>query len=86
MNASGTPTSRLPSLTIVLPAYNEEALIGRTLDKVTDYLGTIEDEYSWEILAVNDGSRDGTGKILDEYTATNHRIRVLHHHRNSMGY
>ena len=70
----------------MLPAYNEEAPIGHTLDKVTDYLGTIEDEYSWEILAVNDGSRDGTGKILDECGATNNRIRVLHHHRNSMGY
>ena len=76
------PSPRLPSLTIVLPAYNEEALISRTLDKVTDYLETIDDRYTWEILAINDGSRDGTGKILDDHAAADDRIRALHHHRN----
>ncbi len=73
---------RMPSLTIVFPAYNEEALIGRTLDRVTEYLATIEDRYAWEILAINDGSRDRTGEILDEYAAKNERIRALHHHTN----
>ena len=73
---------RLPSLTIVLPAYNEEALIADTLDKVTAYLEGIEDRYSWEILAINDGSRDKTGAILDEFAASNERIRALHHHTN----
>jgi glycosyltransferase involved in cell wall biosynthesis len=82
MNDSAASASRLPSLTIVLPAYNEEALIGRTLDKVTDYLKTIEDQYTWEILAINDGSRDNTGKILDDYAAANDGIRALHHNRN----
>jgi len=75
-------SERLPSLTIVFPAYNEEALIANTLDKVTEYLATIEDRYEWEILAINDGSRDRTGAILDEYATTNERIRVLHHHTN----
>ena len=45
----------LPSLTIVLPAYNEEALIAATLDRVVDYLLGIEDRYSWEILAISNG-------------------------------
>lgn len=76
------PGERLPSLTIVLPAYNEEALIAATLDKVTDYLEGIEDRYTWEILAINDGSRDRTGAILDEYAAKNPNIRALHHHTN----
>lgn len=73
---------RLPSLTIVLPAYNEEALIARTLDRVMDYLAGIEDRYSWEIIAINDGSRDKTGEILDDYVAAHPRIRALHHHTN----
>lgn len=72
----------LPSLTIVLPAYNEEALIAATLDRVVDYLAGIEDRYSWEILAINDGSRDKTGEILDRYAAGDDRIRALHHHTN----
>lgn len=74
--------NRLPSLTVVLPAYNEEALIGNTLERVTGYLAGIEDRYTWEILAINDGSRDRTGEILDECAASNDRIRVLHHHTN----
>ncbi len=69
-------------MTIVLPAYNEEALMSNTLDKVIEYLASIEDRYSWEILAVNDGSRDRTGEILDEYAASNDRVRALHHHTN----
>lgn len=73
---------RLPALTIVLPAYNEEALISDTIEKVTEYLEGIEDRYTWEILAINDGSRDRTGAILDEYAAQNERIRALHHHTN----
>ncbi len=72
----------LPSLTIVLPAYNEEALIGDTLDKVVAYLSAIEDRYTWEILAINDGSRDHTGEILDRYAAKEPRIKALHHHIN----
>ena len=71
-----------PSLTIVLPAYNEEALIAGTLDQVKAYLLGIEDRYDWEILAINDGSRDRTGEILDEYAAADDRIRALHHHTN----
>ncbi len=75
-------TDTRPSLTIVLPAYNEEAMIANTLDRVTAYLVTIEDRYSWEVLAVNDGSRDSTGEILDRYAASSDRIRALHHHTN----
>lgn len=73
---------RLPLLTVVLPAYNEEALIARTLDHVVEYLEGIEDRYEWEVLAINDGSRDSTGEILDRYAADNSRIRALHHHTN----
>ena len=72
----------MPTLTIVLPAYNEEALIGASLDRVRDYLESIEDRYAWEILAINDGSRDNTGEILDKYAAGDERIRALHHHTN----
>ena len=67
---------------VVLPAYNEEALIARTLDNVVEYLEGIEDRYEWEVLAINDGSRDSTGEILDRYAAGNDRVRALHHHTN----
>lgn len=71
-----------PSLSIVLPAYNEEALIERTLDRVCKYLESIEDRYDSEVLVVNDGSKDRTGEIIDEYAAHHDRVRPLHHHTN----
>ena len=75
-------TDPRPSLTIVLPAYNEEALIAGTIERVRKYLESIEDRYSWEILAINDGSRDRTGEILDRFAGSDNRIRALHHHTN----
>ena len=82
MHDDNSSSVELPSLTIVLPAYNEEAMIANTLERVTEYMATIEDRYTWEILAINDGSRDNTGPILDKYAASNDRIRALHHHTN----
>lgn len=82
MHDSSQSTTRLPSLTVVLPAYNEEAMIARTVERIVVYLEGIEDRYSWEILAINDGSRDGTGEILDRFAAADTRIRALHHHTN----
>ena len=71
-----------PSATIVLPAFNEEALIAKNLQIVYDYLGTIEDRYDWEILVVNDGSSDRTGEIIDDFAATHPGVRTLHHFVN----
>ncbi len=70
---------RPPSVTIVLPAYNEEALIRRTLDRVVAHLESVEDRYDWDILVVNDGSTDRTGQIIAEYAAAHPRVKALHH-------
>lgn len=62
-------------LSIVIPAYNEEATIERVIRRVQDVdLGAIEKE----IIVVNDGSRDGTERILRGLTG----IRHLAHERN----
>jgi glycosyltransferase involved in cell wall biosynthesis len=80
-DTAGT-TGRKPSLSIVLPAYNEEALIERTLERVCGYLDSIADRYDAEVLVVNDGSKDRTGEIIDAYAAHDDRVRPLHHHTN----
>lgn len=49
-------------LSIIIPAYNEEKRIGRTLRAVSDYLK--KQTYDYEILVVNDGSRDGTAPLV----------------------
>lgn len=52
----------MPHLSIVIPAYNEERRIQRTLGETFDYLD--RQSYSSEILVVDDGSKDSTGEVV----------------------
>lgn len=58
------PKARRPSISAVLPAYNEEAIIERTVRHVADTLRGLTDDF--EVIVANDGSRDRTGAILAE--------------------
>lgn len=51
-------------LSVVIPAYNEEKRLPKTLESIFDYLKT--QSYSWEIIVVSDGSTDNTPKIVKE--------------------
>ena len=64
-----------PYLSVVVPAYNEEARIGRTLDQVAAYLG--RREFTWEVLVVDDGSTDRTRELVEEAGRRFPGIRVL---------
>jgi glycosyltransferase involved in cell wall biosynthesis len=68
-------------LSVVVAAYNEASIIGHNLKRIVDELATRPD-VSWEIVCVNDGSKDITGSLMDEFARTNSSIRVLHHRRN----
>ena len=71
-------TSR--SLSIVLPAYNEEAVI---TNSVRSCLQTAERlGLSVQVLVVDDGSRDRTGAIVDALAAADPRVVALHHASN----
>ena len=61
-------------LSVVIPAYNEERRIGRSLERVVAYLG--EQRWRSEILVVIDGSRDRTAEIVRR-VATDMPVRVL---------
>lgn len=56
-----------PFLSIIIPAYNEEQRIGRSLDEILRFLK--EQTYRAEVIVVDDGSRDGTGKIVADRKA-----------------
>lgn len=63
-------------LSIVLPAYNEAAVIG---DTIWDCLRVTEHYCpNVEIIVVNDGSQDGTGTIIDDWAAGDARVRPIH--------
>lgn len=67
-------------LTIILPMYNEEAVVPHALEAISAQLAALELE--WEILCVDDGSRDGTERVLREAAARDGRIVPVHFSRN----
>jgi glycosyltransferase involved in cell wall biosynthesis len=67
---------RLPSISIVVPAYNEERRLPATLASILEYLGA-RDWSQWEILVVNDGSCDATAAVAARFAAEQPSIRVL---------
>jgi glycosyltransferase involved in cell wall biosynthesis len=71
-----------PSVSIVIPAFNEAAIVEENLDTICKYMESIEDEYSWELIFINDGSTDGTGRIADKFAETRSNVFVLHHQVN----
>jgi glycosyltransferase involved in cell wall biosynthesis len=67
-------------LSVVLPAYNEEANVERVARDCSAYLDGLGLDY--ELLIVNDGSADRTGEILDGLKSSMPRLRPLHHPQN----
>jgi glycosyltransferase involved in cell wall biosynthesis len=66
-------------VSVVIPCYNEEAILQCNGNKVISFLESKADKYSWEIVLVNDGSKDNTGKIADELARQRKEVRVIHH-------
>jgi glycosyltransferase involved in cell wall biosynthesis len=63
-------------LSVVMPAYNEEAAIADAVREVQEHVFALIP--TAELLVVNDGSRDRTGAILDELAQGEPRLRVIH--------
>jgi glycosyltransferase involved in cell wall biosynthesis len=70
-----------PVLSVVVAAYNEEAVILGNLGKIVEELER-HPAVSAELICVNDGSRDRTGTLMDEFARDHPEVRVLHHRRN----
>jgi glycosyltransferase involved in cell wall biosynthesis len=78
--AAGTP-ARVARLSFFFPAHNEEANIEALVAEALETLPTIADTF--EIIAVDDGSKDRTGEIADRLAAEHPDIvRVVHHSPN----
>jgi glycosyltransferase involved in cell wall biosynthesis len=78
---TGKGTRRLyrPLVSVIVPAYNEAAILRKNLTTLCHYLESLENEYRWELFVINDGSTDNTGELAEEFARTRPRVRVLHH-------
>lgn len=82
-----SPRTRLaPTLTVLMPAYNEETNLAANVPLLMDKLFTLGVDF--ELLIVDDGSQDATSHVADDLAARDERvagagrIRVLHHAQN----
>jgi dolichyl-phosphate beta-glucosyltransferase len=66
-----------PHLSVIIPAYNEEQRLPRTLDDVLAYLQA--QSYEWEVVVVDDGSTDGTARMVRERVGDSLPVRLLGH-------
>lgn len=69
-----------PALSVVIPAYNEESRLPRTLDRVLAWLD--DEKLAAEVLVVDDGSKDGTTALVTRRAASEPRIKLVSNGRN----
>ncbi len=93
-DVSGTPSSKMEAesfpvwpdsganldLSVIVPAYNEENRLPRTLLSITEFLEASERTY--EVLVVNDGSTDGTDKVVHQFERLSPEVRLLQYGEN----
>jgi glycosyltransferase involved in cell wall biosynthesis len=71
------------SISVFFPCYNEQENVGRTVQKALDVLEKLDADF--EVIIVDDGSADDTGRIADEIAGRDSRVKAVHHRRN-LGY
>lgn len=74
------PPETAGRLSVVVIAYNDEALVGQAIRSALDQGPVVA-----EVVAVDDCSSDGTARVLDELAARHPRVRVVHRTENSGG-
>ncbi len=71
-----------PRLSVVIPAYNEESRIERTLQRVVEYLDADTRWHPYEILVVSDGSTDQTERLVAAFAQSHPQVTLLAYQPN----
>jgi glycosyltransferase involved in cell wall biosynthesis len=79
-NPTPTQNSRDVDITVTVPLYNEAENIPILYQRVRDAMDALG--RSWELVLVNDGSKDASTLVLDEIAANDARVTVVHFKRN----
>lgn len=68
------------SISVFFPCYNEQDNVERTVSSALKVLGNLKADF--EVIIVDDGSVDATGRIADEIASRDSRVKVIHHKPN----
>jgi glycosyltransferase involved in cell wall biosynthesis len=71
------PTVALSSVSLIIPAYNDEETVGRLIDDADALLSEICTDY--EIVVVNDGSKDRTLDVIQGRAEVNSHVKLINH-------
>ncbi len=80
LKKTSSVTEVLTSVSLVIPSYNDETTVGRLIEDSDKLLREVCRDY--EIVVINDGSKDGTLAVLQEAAKNNRRIRLINHEVN----
>ena len=69
----------MPKISVIMPVYNSEQFLRMAVDSVLNQ--TFED---FELILVDDGSKDGSGAVCDEYAKKDLRVKVIHQENRGM--
>jgi len=81
-SAIPTDVTYQPTVSILIPAHNEERVIGRLLQRLTELLYPKD---KTQVIVIDDASTDSTGKIADEYSEKYSYITALHRNKREGG-
>ena len=60
-------------ISVIMPVYGVEAYVGKAIESIQK-----QTYKNWEFFCVDDGTKDRSGEICDEYAAKDPRIKVIH--------
>lgn len=72
----------MKTLALIVPCYNEADVLAMFYSEITKVIDSIREDYTTELVFVDDGSRDDTLKILKEFAARNHAVKFISFSRN----
>ncbi len=72
----------MKKVSVVIPMYNEQEVVKKCYEKINNTLKNIEDKYDYEIIFINDGSKDETLEILKDIAKNDKKVKIIAFSRN----